>query len=94
MWSYYGVCVYHYWNEVGALFVHIWLFANACGAFASIELMARFYEYGYAVPFFHCVSAYPTHLRRTLELIRHYGFRVRGRSCSVQKVTWDSILES
>jgi hypothetical protein len=37
-------------------FLNIWLITNASGAFASFELMAGFYQYGYAVPFHHAVS--------------------------------------
>ena len=44
-------------------FLNVWLISNASGAFASFELMASFYKYGYAIPFYHCVSRCPTFLR-------------------------------
>jgi hypothetical protein len=37
-------------------FLNVWLITNASGAFATFELMAGFYQYGYAVPFYHAVS--------------------------------------
>jgi hypothetical protein len=43
-------------------FLNVWLITNASGAFASFELMAEFYKYGYAIPFYHCVSRRPTPL--------------------------------
>jgi hypothetical protein len=68
-------------------FLNIWLIANASGAFASFELMAEFYKYGYAIPFYHCVSCYPTYPRRIVELMCQHRFRVQGRLFSVQRVT-------
>ncbi|KAF1841397.1 uncharacterized protein K460DRAFT_166555 [Cucurbitaria berberidis CBS 394.84] len=38
-------------------FLNIWLITNASGAFASFELMAEFYKFGYAMPFYHCIRA-------------------------------------
>ncbi|CAO2657708.1 Nn.00g038340.m01.CDS01 [Neocucurbitaria sp. VM-36] len=40
-----------------AFFLNIWLITNASGAFASFELMAGFYKYGYAMPFYHSIQA-------------------------------------
>lgn len=37
--------------------LNIWLIANASGSFASFELMPGFFEYGYAMPFYHCIQA-------------------------------------
>lgn len=36
--------------------LNIWLIANASASFTSFELMVGFYKYGYAMPFYHCVS--------------------------------------
>jgi hypothetical protein len=36
--------------------LNVWLIANASASFGSFELMAGFYRYGYAMPFYHCVS--------------------------------------
>jgi hypothetical protein len=37
-------------------FLNIWLIANASGTFASFELMNDFYQYGYAMPFWHSIQ--------------------------------------
>ena len=41
------------WASFG---LNVWLIANASASFGSFELMAGFYRYGYAMPFYHCVS--------------------------------------
>ena len=38
-------------------FLNVWIIANVSGAFAGVEIMPRFYEYGYAMPFYHCMQA-------------------------------------
>ncbi|KAF2118072.1 hypothetical protein BDV96DRAFT_680016 [Lophiotrema nucula] len=38
-------------------FLNMWLIINASGAFASFEVMPGFYQYGYAVPFYHTIQA-------------------------------------
>jgi hypothetical protein len=38
--------------------LNIWLIANVSACFSSFEVMVGFYRYGYAMPFYHCVSPF------------------------------------
>ena len=55
-------------------FLSFWIVVNVSSSFQSFELMPRFYQYGYAFPFFNAIQATRTILFNTKShLGRNFG---------------------